>query len=46
MKTNGKKYNVFLNIYYDVHWHYHLAKFEIKIQLVYGVTKKTNCIMG
>ena len=26
--------------------HYHHAKFEIKIQLVCGETKKTNCIMG
>ena len=26
--------------------HYHPAKFEVKIQLVYGETKRTNCIMG
>jgi len=26
--------------------HYHTAKFETKIQLVHGETKKTNCIMG
>ena len=33
----------FLNILCDAH-HYP-AKFEIKIQLVYGVTKKRHCIM-
>jgi len=26
--------------------HYYSAKFEIKIQLVYGETKKINCIRG
>lgn len=26
--------------------HYHVEKFEIKIQLVYGETNKINCIMG
>ena len=26
--------------------HYHPTKFEIKIQLVYGEIKRTNCIMG
>ena len=26
--------------------HYYPTKFEIKIQLVYKETKKTNCIMG
>ena len=39
-----KNYNIFFNMHCDVH--YHPAKFEIKIQLVYGETKKTNCIMG
>ena len=38
MKNNDE------NMHCDVH--YYPAKFEIKIQLVYGVTKKTNCIMG
>ena len=26
--------------------HYHPTKFEVKIQLVYGETKRINCIMG
>ena len=40
-----KNYTLFfLNI--DCDAHYYPAKFEIKIQLVYGVTKKTNYIMG
>ena len=26
--------------------HYHTVKFEVKIQLVYGETKRANCIMG
>ena len=26
--------------------YYYPAKFEIKIQLMYGETKKINCIMG
>ena len=26
--------------------HYHPTKFEVKIQLVYVETKRTNCIMG
>jgi len=26
--------------------HYYPAKFEIKIKLLYGETKKTNCIIG
>ena len=39
-----KNITCFLNTHCDVHY-YH-AKFEIKIQLVYGVTKKINCIMG
>ena len=26
--------------------HYHPVKFEVKIHLVYGETKRTNCIMG
>ena len=41
MKTNGE---FFLNMHCDVH--YYPAKFEIKIQLMYGETKKINCIMG
>ena len=40
MKTNGE---FFLNMHCDVH--YYPAKFEIKIQLVYGEIKKVNCIM-
>ena len=45
MKNNNEKLitDIF-NIHCDVH--YYSAKFEIKIQLVYGETKKTNCIMG
>ena len=43
-KTNGKNIKKILNIYYDVHCY--LAKFEIKIQLVYGEIKKINCVMG
>ena len=35
---------LFLNMQYDVH--YYPAKFEIKIQLVYGEIKKINCVMG
>ena len=34
----GKNYNFFLNMHYDVH--YYSAKFEIKIELEYGETKK------
>ena len=34
----------FLNMHCDVH--YYPAKFKIKIQLVYGETKKINSIMG
>ena len=26
--------------------HYYPTKFDIKIQLMYGETKKINCIMG
>ena len=26
--------------------HYNPVKFEVKFQLVYGETKRTNCIMG
>ena len=45
MKNNDEKIlTTFLNIHYDIH--YYPTKFEIKIQLVYGITKKTNCIMG
>ena len=43
MKTNRKNY-YYLNIHCDVH--YYLAKFEIKIQLVYGVTKKEKLYYG
>ena len=39
-----KIYNKFLNIHCDVH--YSSAKFEIQIQIVYGETKNTNCIIG
>jgi len=39
-----KQNNNFFNIHYDVR--YYSVKFEIKIQLVCGETKKTNCIMG
>ena len=39
-----KNYNNFFNTHCDVH--YYFAKLEIKIQPVYGETKKTNCIMG
>ena len=42
MKTNGKFIKLFLNMHCDVH--YHPAKFEIKIQLVYGETKNINFI--
>jgi hypothetical protein len=38
-----KIYQIFFNIDYDVH--YHRAKLQIKIQLVYHITKITNCIM-
>ena len=45
MKNNDKRIiTKNFNMHCDVH--YHPAKFEIKIQLVYGETKKTNCIMG
>ena len=43
MKNNGKIIKLFLNMNYYVH--YYPAKFEIKIQLVYGETKTINCIM-
>jgi hypothetical protein len=33
----------FFNMHCDVHCY--SAKFEIKIQLLYGETKKSNCIM-
>ena len=39
-----KNYTFFLNIHCDAH-HYP-AKFEIKIQLVYGVTKKEKLYYG
>ena len=44
MKNNGKIIKLFLNMHCDVH--YYPAKFEIKIQFVYGETKKINCVMG
>ena len=44
MKLMGKIIKLFLNMHCDVH--YYSAKIEIKIQLVYGETKKINCIMG
>jgi len=45
MKNNDKRIiTIFFNMHYDVH--YYSAKFEIKIQLMYGETKKTNCIWG
>ena len=42
LKLMGKIIKLFLNMYCDVH--YYSAEFEIKIQLVYGDTEKTNCI--
>ena len=39
----GKIIKNFLNMHCDVY--YYLAKLEIKIQLVYGETKKINYIM-
>ena len=44
MKNNDEKIINFFNMHCDVH--YYPPKFEIKIQLVYGETKKTNYIMG
>ena len=44
MKTTGENCKTFLNMHCDVH--YNPVKFEIKIQLVYGKTKKINCVMG
>ena len=44
MKNNGKIIKLFLNM--NCYVHYYPAKFEIKIQLVYGETKKINCVMG
>ena len=40
----GKIIKLFLNMNYDIH--YYAAKFEIKIELEYGETKKINCIRG
>jgi hypothetical protein len=37
-----KNQKVFYNLYYNVH--YHLTKYQIEIQLVYGETKKTNYV--
>jgi hypothetical protein len=34
----------FSNVDYDVH--YHIAISQIKIQIMYGETKMTNCVMG
>ena len=39
-----KNYEIFFSIHCDAY--YYLAKFKIKIQLVYGETKKINCVMG
>jgi len=45
MKNNDKRIiTIFFNIHYDVH--YYSAKFEIKIQLMYGETKKDKVYMG
>ena len=46
MKNNDKKIiTKFCNMHCDVHYYY--AKFKIKIQFMYGETKKeTNCIWG
>ena len=45
MKNNDDKFiTTFFNMHRDVD--YYSTKFEIKIQLVYKETKKTNCIMG
>ena len=45
MKKNDEK---IITNFLDMHCglHYYSAKFEIKIELVYGEAKKTNCIMG
>ena len=40
----GKIIILFQNMHCNVH--YYPAKFEIKIQLVYGETKKKNNVMG
>ena len=40
----GKIIKLFINVH--CHVHYYSAKFKIKIQLVYGETKKINSIMG
>ena len=44
MKLMEKNYKKNSNMHCDVH--YYPAKFEIKIQLVYGETKKLNCVRG
>jgi len=45
MKNNDDKFiTTFFNMHCDVH--YYSTKFEIKIQLVYGETKRINCIIG
>ena len=45
MKNNDKKIiTKIFNMHCDVH--YYPTKFEIEIQLVYGETKKINCIRG
>ena len=43
MKNNDEKIiTKFFNVHCDVY--YYSAKFDIKIQLVYGETKKINCV--
>ena len=43
MKNNNEKIITnFFNMHCDVR--YYTAKFEIKIQLIYGETRKINCI--
>ena len=44
MKNNDEKLYQFFNMHCDVY--YYIAKFKIKIQLMYGETKKINYIMG
>ena len=44
MKNNDDKFiTTFFNMHRDVD--YYSTKFEIKIQLVYGETKRINCII-
>ena len=44
MKNNDEKTIISFNMHCDVH--YYILNFEIKIQLVYGETKKKILIMG